>query len=78
MSTPSYPMDCSPPGSSIHGILQARVLEWGYHCFLQEVGLLCYKREKHYELEGRRVMDGRVVVSTLGNFKLSNVVMIVS
>ena len=21
-------MDCSPPGSSIHGILQARVLEW--------------------------------------------------
>ena len=22
-------MDCSPPGSSIHGILQARVLEWG-------------------------------------------------
>ena len=23
------PMDCSLPGSSIHGILQARVLEWG-------------------------------------------------
>ena len=23
------PMDCSPPGSSIHGIFQARVLEWG-------------------------------------------------
>ena len=22
------PMDCSPPGSSIHGILQARLLEW--------------------------------------------------
>ena len=22
------PMDCSPPGSSIHGILQARILEW--------------------------------------------------
>ena len=22
------PVDCSPPGSSIHGILQARVLEW--------------------------------------------------
>ena len=21
-------MDCSPPGSSIHGILQARILEW--------------------------------------------------
>ena len=26
--TLSDPMDCSPPGSSIHGICQARVLEW--------------------------------------------------
>ena len=23
------PMDCIPPGPSVHGILQARVLEWG-------------------------------------------------
>ena len=23
-----YPMDCSRPGSSIHGIFQARILEW--------------------------------------------------
>ena len=22
------PMDCSPPGSSVHRILQARILEW--------------------------------------------------
>ena len=22
------PMDCSPPGSSVHGISQARTLEW--------------------------------------------------
>ena len=22
------PMDCSPPGSSVHGILQASILEW--------------------------------------------------
>ena len=22
------PMDCSPPGSSVHGILQARIPEW--------------------------------------------------
>ena len=22
------PMDCRPPGSSVHGILQARILEW--------------------------------------------------
>ena len=23
-----HPMDCSPPGSSVHGIFQARILEW--------------------------------------------------
>ena len=27
------PMDCSPPGSSIHAIFQARVLEWGAIAF---------------------------------------------
>ena len=27
--TLSNPMDCSLPGSSVHGIFQARVLEWG-------------------------------------------------
>ena len=26
-------MDCSLPGSSVHGILQARVLEWGAIAF---------------------------------------------
>ena len=36
--TLSDPMDCSLPGSSVHGLFQARVLEWGaiafsvYHC----------------------------------------------
>ena len=28
-----YPMDCSLPGSSAHGIFQARVLEWGATAF---------------------------------------------
>ena len=27
------PMDCSLPGSSVHGICQARVLEWGAIAF---------------------------------------------
>ena len=27
--TLSDPMDCSLPGSSVHGVFQARVLEWG-------------------------------------------------
>ena len=30
------PMDCSLPGSSIHGIFQARVLEWGATAFSEE------------------------------------------
>jgi len=32
-STLSNPMDCSPPGSSTHGIFQARVPEWGAIAF---------------------------------------------
>ena len=31
--TLSNPMDCSLPGSSVHGIFQARVLEWGAIAF---------------------------------------------
>ena len=31
--TLSNPMDCNPPGSSIHRIFQARVLEWGAIAF---------------------------------------------
>ena len=31
--TLSDPIDCSLPGSSIHGIFQARVLEWGAIAF---------------------------------------------
>ena len=33
--TLSDPMDYSLPGSAIHGILQARVLEWGAITFFQ-------------------------------------------
>ena len=29
------PMDCSPLGSSVHGILQERILEWVSHALLQ-------------------------------------------
>ena len=37
------PMDCSPPGSSIHGIFQARVLEWGATAFSMKQ---CYRQAK--------------------------------
>ena len=47
--TLSYPMDCSLPGSSVHGIFQARVLECGaiafFHIYVfisvQSVTQLC-------------------------------------
>ena len=31
------PMDCSLPGSSVHGIFQARVLEWGATAFSDDM-----------------------------------------
>ena len=34
------PMDCSPPGSSVRGIFQVRVLEWG------AIAFSTYKKEK--------------------------------
>ena len=41
--TPSDPMDCSPPGPSIHGILQARVLEWVAIAFSRRMNKLVKK-----------------------------------
>ena len=35
--TLSDPMDCSLPGSSIHRIFQARVLEWGAIAFSEHI-----------------------------------------
>ena len=32
-------MDCNPPGPSIHGISQRRILEWGCHFLLQGIFL---------------------------------------
>ena len=39
--TPCDPMDCSPPGSSVHGIFQARVLEWGAIAFSPCLNEMC-------------------------------------
>ena len=51
--TLSDPMDCSLPGSSVHGIFQARVLDWDAIAFSTLSGLAqcnhkgLYKRKKH-------------------------------
>ena len=36
--TLSSPTDCSLPGSSAHGIFQARVPEWGVIAFSEQIG----------------------------------------
>ena len=36
--TLSNPVDCSPPGSSVHGIFQVRVLQWGTVAFSGQEG----------------------------------------
>ena len=47
------PMDCSPPGSSVHGILQARVLEWGAIAFSQSEHRLIEKEELQVDITER-------------------------
>ena len=44
------PMDCSPPGSSIHGIFQARVLEWGAIAFSETLLLLHIKYHIYFNI----------------------------
>ena len=43
------PMDCSPPGSSVHGIFQARVLEWGAITFSEPLILGRFKLFHKFE-----------------------------
>ena len=38
------PMDYSPPGSSVHGIFQARVLEWGAIVFSKSCTQISFKK----------------------------------
>ena len=51
--TLSDPMDCSLPGSSVHGIFQARVLEWGAIAFSDLRARLLQSRRRE-EKEARR------------------------
>ena len=47
--TLSDPMDCSLPGSSVHGIFQARVLEWGAIAFSLSIMTQHNDKVKHLE-----------------------------
>ena len=44
--TLSNPMDCSLPGSSVHGILQERVLEWVAIAFSEITNYITLKKKK--------------------------------
>ena len=53
--TLSDPMDCSPSGSSVHGIFQARVLEWGAIAFsgLLRLGVHNFQFDQQVAVKGR-------------------------
>ena len=52
--TPSDPMECIPAGSSIHGIFQARVMDWGAIAFSgTQVHLLGKSCQKHKAQKGK-------------------------
>ena len=46
------PMDCSPPGSSVYGTFQARVLEWGAIAFSGYADDTTLMAESEEELKG--------------------------
>ena len=46
--TLSDPMDCGPPGSSVHGIFQARVLEWGAIAFSGTIAKVHIETERKF------------------------------
>ena len=54
--TLSDPMDCSLPGSSVHGIFQARVLEWGAIAF----------SERHFRQKEVKILFQGYVASESG------------
>jgi len=64
-------MDCSLPGSSIHGIFQAKVLEWGAIAFSRLVhiytGIFLLLEMKRFYLEKRKVKNCLLVSCCLPN-----------
>ena len=67
--TLSDPMDCSLPGSSIHGIFQARVLEWGAIAFSDK---LVYIIVIHHRPQPsvKKLIKGTLAVSSRISWKM--------
>ena len=62
--TLSDPMDCSLPGSSVHRIFQARVLQWGAIAFSEVCGETVNMKKQEDRLEGE--LHGCRHLSSLG------------
>ena len=61
------PMVCSLPGSSVHGIFQARVLEWGAIAFSSHGLVAIFYSLKTKEIPARRLASG----NWLGHYRVS-------
>ena len=73
--TLSDPMDCSLPGSSVHGIFQARVLEWGAIAFsdtnLYGVTNTIYIKDKGTHSKNLKRVPSLLLLETFDNRVLS-------
>ena len=73
--TLSDPMDCSLPGSSIHGIFQTRVLEWDATAFSVSSSKIRYYRKPFPSFSSLSVkhrtvlLAGRTILADLVLFK---------
>ena len=85
--TPSDPMDCSLRGSSIHGISQARVLEWGAIAFFEQAAgkvnskanekIFCWQ-DQSYFMASRQEIDFPLKTGDQQNNKSQNYTKIIS
>ena len=64
------PMDYSPPGSSVYGILQARILEWVAICFSRgssqhrdQMRISCVGRYVLYDCASREAPHHRMLIT---------------
>ena len=64
------PMGCSPPRSSVHGILQARILEWVTILLLQ--GIFLTQGSNQYLLHYRPILILTYVIHTLEDYTESS------
>ena len=64
--TLSDPMDCSQSGSSVHGIFQERVLEWGAIAFSSQVALVVKEKKKKTPVNAGDVRDTGSIIPGSG------------